>query len=58
MNPFCSSGGGGAARAQWSRQQVTAALAMHAGNDLLLALGAEAGEMEHLMVLVQLISEP
>ena len=51
MNPFCSSGGGGAACAQWSRQQATAAFAMHVGNAL-LALGAEAGDKEHLTVVV------
>jgi len=37
--------------AQWSLQQATAAFAMHVGNAL-FALGAEAGDKEHLTVVV------
>ena len=52
MNPLCGSGGAGAACAQWSRQQATAAFATHVGNALSLALGAEACDNQHIMVVV------
>jgi len=52
MNSFRSNGGAELARAPWSRHQATAAFAMHVGNALSLALGAEAGDKEHLMAVV------
>jgi len=52
MNPFRSHGGAELARAPWSRHQATAAFAMHVGNALSLALGAEAGDKQHLMAVV------
>jgi len=52
MNPFRSNGGAELARAPWSRQQATAAFATHVGSALSLALGAEAGDKQHLMAVV------
>ena len=57
MNPLCSSGGGGAARAQWSRQRATADFAANVGNTLSLALRAEASDNEHLMVVVLMMKK-
>ena len=52
MNPFRSNGGAELARAPWSRQQATAAFTTHVGSALSLALGAEAGDKQHLMAVV------
>ena len=52
MNPFRSNGGAELARAPWSRHQATAAFAMHVGNALSLALGAEAGDKDLMAVVL------
>jgi len=52
MNPFSTGGSRGAACAQWIRQQATATFTIHVDNALSLALGAEAGDKEHLTVVV------